>query len=102
MQQIETIERLVKPLVMTGLYRDQISAFKAIVTDYINRKKMEYDGIISSFQKKYDKSFEEFSRDILNSATMEVEDDWMEWKGALEMRGSWSEAYRLSLHDEAI
>jgi len=102
MQQLETIERLVKPLVMTGLYRDQTSAFKAIVTDYINRKRNEYDLVISSFQQKYDKSFDEFSSDILNSATIEVEDDWMEWKGALEMLRSWDEAYRLSIHDEAV
>ncbi len=102
MQQIETFENLVKPLVMTGIYRDSASALKAIVVVLIARKRMEYDTIIDTFRQKYAKSFEEFSRDITDTASIEDEDDWMEWKGALEMRQSWDEAYRLSIHDEAV
>ncbi|MCP4148308.1 MAG: hypothetical protein GY757_11210 [bacterium] len=99
---MKSFENLVKPLVMTGIYSDSASALKAVVIDYIERKRMEYETIIDSFRQKYEKSFEEFSRDIMDTASIEDEDDWMEWKGALEMRQSWDEAYQLSIHDEAV
>ncbi|MCP4217730.1 MAG: hypothetical protein GY765_24025 [bacterium] len=102
MQQIETFKNLVKPLVMAGIYKDSTSALKAVIIDYIERKRMEYDTVIDSFRQKYQNNFEEFSRDIVDTASIENEDDWMEWKGALEIRRSWDEAYRLSIHDEGV
>ncbi|NIM11357.1 MAG: hypothetical protein GTO45_05140 [Candidatus Aminicenantes bacterium] len=86
MSQIEFVESLVKPLVQSGVYKDEASALKAIVIDYIDRKKTEYDDIISRFEKKYKRDFKTFTKDIANRATVEIEDDWMEWKGAIEMR----------------
>jgi uncharacterized protein YihD (DUF1040 family) len=102
MTQIEFVESLAKPLVQSGVYKDEASALKAIVIDYIDRKKTEYDDIISRFEKKYQKDFKTFTKDIANCATVEIEDDWMEWKGALEMRKGWEEAFRLSIHGQAV
>jgi uncharacterized protein YihD (DUF1040 family) len=102
MSQIEFVESLVKPLVQSGVYKDETSALKAIVIDYIDRKKTEYDDIISRFEKKYKRDFKTFTKEIANRATVEIEDDWMEWKGAIEMRKGWEEAFRLSIHGQAV
>ncbi len=102
MTQIEFVENLVKPLVQSGVYEDETSALRAIVIDYIDRKKAEYDKTISSFEKKYKKNFTAFTEDIANCATVDVEEDWMEWKGAIVMRKGWGEAYRLSIHSHAV
>ena len=102
MSQIEFVERLVKPLVQSGVYKDETSALKAIVIDYIDRKKTEYDDISSRFEKKYKRDFKTFTKEIANRATVEIEDDWMEWKGAIEMRKGWEEAFRLSIHGQAV
>ncbi len=102
MQQYAIIKNLVEPLVISGIYRDNAAAFRAIVLDYIERKRREYDATINSFAKKYGKSFEEFSGSLLNNAGIADEDDWMEWKGALEMRRRWDEAYRLSVQNETL
>lgn len=42
-----------------------------------------------------------FTRDIKNRATPELEDDWMEWKGAIEMRKAWSSALKEVIESEA-
>jgi len=102
MSQIEMIEELVEPLVKSGVYKDRVSAFRAIIIDYIDRKRTEYNGVISCFEKKYQKDFDDFSKSLTNCAVVEEEDDWMEWKGAIEMLKGWDEAYRLSIHGQAV
>jgi hypothetical protein len=102
MKQVEMIESIIEPLVQSGIYKDGPSALKAVIIDYIDRKRSEYDGIISFFEKKYQKNFDAFSRGITGRAGIEDEDDWMEWKGAIEMRKGWDEAYRLSIHGQAV
>ena len=101
MLETEILDSLVKPLVESGIYKDETSALKDIILDYINRKREEYAAIISHFQKKYKADFDAFTKDIENSATLQAEDDWMEWKGAIEMRKSWEEAYHISIHGKA-
>ena len=98
----EVIGSLLKPLVQSGLYKDETSALKDIIIDYIDRKKGEYDTIISHFQEKYKKDFSTFTNDIKSRASLEAEDDWMEWKGAIEMRKGWQEAYFISINGQAI
>ena len=93
----EAVGNLLKPLVQAGLYKDETSALRDIILDYMARKKGEYDAIISNFREKYQKDFDMFTKDIKNCATLESEDDWMEWKGAIEMKKGWEEAYSLSI-----
>lgn len=38
--------------------------------------------------------FDTFSKDLANKATPELEDDWMEWNGAIEMKKAWSETLK--------
>jgi hypothetical protein len=102
MNQIELIESLVEPLVKSGVYKDEVSALRAIIIDYIDRKRAGYHDVISSFEKKYQKDFEAFSESLVNCAAVEEEEDWMEWKGAIEMQKGWDEAYRLSIHGQVV
>ncbi len=90
----EVICRMLEPLVESGIYKDESTALKDIILDYIDRRRKEYEKIIFGFSKKYKKDFEEFTKDIENSASMDEEDDWMEWKGAIEVGKSWQEAYQ--------
>jgi hypothetical protein len=102
MSQLKLLGNLIKPLVMSGIYKDEISALRAIIIDYIDKKIAEYDSIISNFRGKYKRDFDAFTKDLTNCAGMEVEEDWMEWKGAVEMKKSWQEAYRLSIHGKVV
>ena len=89
----ELVGKLLQPLVQSGVYKDEMSALKDIILDYIDRRKEAYDKIIADFRKKYEKDFAAFTKDIRNTANLENEDDWMEWKGAIEIRKGWKEAY---------
>lgn len=98
----EVVGNLLRPLVQSGVYKDETSALKDIILDYIDRKKEEYNTIISNFEKKYKKDFTSFTKDIENSTTLENEDDWMEWKAAIEMRKGWHDAYQISIYGKTV
>ncbi|MCK4761374.1 MAG: hypothetical protein KAW12_04180 [Candidatus Aminicenantes bacterium] len=98
----EVVDNLLRPLVQSGVYKDEKSALRDIILDYIDRKKRGYDEVILSFREKYKKDFAAFTNEIKNSAGFETEDDWMEWKGAIEMRKGWQEAYWDSIHGSAV
>jgi len=93
MKQSQLIENLIEPLVQSGIYKDEQSALRAIIIDYIGRKKTEYTEIVSFFERKYNADFKTFTKGITGRAGIEDEDDWMEWKGAIEMRKGWEIAY---------
>ncbi len=84
----EILHSLAKPFIMAGIYKDEKSALTDITLDYVRRKIEQYDSIIFSFKKKHGCDFDQFTAEIKNSASLEIEDDWMEWKGAIEMRQS--------------
>ncbi|MCK4760869.1 MAG: hypothetical protein KAW12_01630 [Candidatus Aminicenantes bacterium] len=98
----EVVDNLLRPLVQSGVYKDEVSALRDIILDYIDRKKRDYDEVIASFGEKYKKDFAAFTKEIKNSATLEAEDDWMEWQGAIEMRKGWQEAYRDSIYGSTV
>ena len=99
--QSEIVDHIVKPLVQSGIYKDEAAALRDITIDFIDRKRKEYDAVISQFQEKYHKDFDAFTESIKNYAGLQAEDDWMEWKGAIEMKKSWQEAYRIVIYGEA-
>ncbi len=88
------ISDLIKPLILAGTYKDEEVALKDIIADYIERKIKSYDEIIENMQNKYHDDFPTFTQSIKNKATIELEDDWMEWKGAIEMKEAWLCALR--------
>ena len=57
--------------------------------------------VIKTFQKKYGRDFDTFSKDLANKATPELEDDWMQWNGVIEMKKAWNEALREVIDSEA-
>ena len=95
------IADLVRPLVLSGAYKDETTALKDIVVTHMESKMETYDKIIQTLQEKYGKDFNIFTKDIKNKATTELEDDWMEWKGAIEMKRAWNEALNEVIEIEA-
>jgi hypothetical protein len=96
----EILHKLTKPFITAGIYKDEKSALTDITLDYISRKIEKYDNIIASFKKKYSCDFDQFSTQIKNNASLEIEDDWMEWKSAIEMRQSWKNANKMIISNE--
>lgn len=94
------LNQLIKLLVLSGVYKDENVALKDIVATQIEKKIKSYERTIKKFKKKYGKDFDMFSKDLENKATPELEDDWMEWKGAIEMKESWNEALKEVIDSE--
>lgn len=95
------ISDLVRPLVLSGAYKDQKVALKDIVVTHIETKMETYDKVTQTLQEKYGKDFDKFTKGIKNKATPELEDDWMEWKEAIEMKKAWNEALKEVIESEA-
>lgn len=85
---------------MEGLYKDEKSVLTDIVLDYITRKIKQYDKTIRALKKKYGSDFNEFTLTIKNKATFAQEDDWMDWKSAIEMRQSWNNVQKMIINNE--
>jgi hypothetical protein len=100
MQTEEILQKITKPFITAGIYKDEKSALTDITLDYISRKIEQYDNIIESFKKKYSCDFDQFSTQIKNNASLEIEDDWMEWKSAIEMRQSWRNVNKMIISNE--
>lgn len=101
MEAVSIISDLVKPLVLSGAYKDEAAALKDMVVSHIESKIEAYNKIIQTLQEKYGKDFNVFTKHIKNTATTESEDDWMEWKGAIEMKKAWNEALKEVMEIEA-
>lgn len=97
----KVISNLIRPLVLSGRYKDEIAALKDVVVTHITNKIENYDRVINTFQEKYSKDFNTFTKDIENQATPQLEDDWMEWKGAMEMKKAWNETLKEVMKSEA-
>ena len=100
MQTEEILHKITKPFITAGIYKDEKSALTDITLDYVSRKIEQYDNIIVSFNKKYSCDFDKFSAQIKNNASLEIEDDWMEWKSAIEMKQSWKNANKMIISNE--
>ena len=86
---------LAKPLVLSGMYKDEKTALTDITLNHVTRKIEEYNQIIQSSIKKYGRTFDQFTKDIQNKASFEQEEDWMDWKSAVEMKKSWDNLYKM-------
>lgn len=85
----KAIPILIEPLVQRGMYGSQEEALKGLVLRYVQEQIIEAEQEIARFQKKYGMSFEEWSDSLVSKATIEEEDDWMEWESARDMLESW-------------
>jgi hypothetical protein len=100
MQTEEILHGLTKPLIVAGIYKDEKSALTDITLDYVRRRIQQYDNIILSLREKHGCDFNQFAERIKNRASLAAEDDWMEWKGAIEMRQSWKDAERMIISND--
>jgi len=100
MEAVKIIQNITKSFIMEGLYKDEKSVLTDIVLDYITRKIKQYDKTIRALKKKYGSDFNEFTLTIKNKATFAQEDDWMDWKSAIEMRQSWNNVQKMIINNE--
>lgn len=89
------LKTIVGELVQTGAYKDEQSALKAMAIEQTLKKIMEYRHTIRKLQRKYNvKELEELPRKIKDQASIQQEDDWLEWKAAVEMIEGWEKILR--------
>ena len=77
----DVLEKVARSLVAAGLYKDVATAIRALALEQVQ-----------AFERKYCHSLEEYSRLIEGRASMEEEEEWMEWKGATVMLEAWQRA----------
>ncbi len=65
----------------------------------VTNKLSGYRTIAKEFEIKYKTDFNEFSTSIKNTASLTEEDDWMDWKAALEMEQAWQETLKNVIHN---
>jgi len=90
----EQIQQLLNPLIVSGIYKNQASALNDIIIEFIKNKLKSYKAAIEKFELKYNTGFNGFSANIKNIASMAEEDDWMDWKAAMEMKKAWSKTLK--------
>jgi hypothetical protein len=88
----DVLEKVAAGMVAVGLYKDVETAIRALALEQIERKIAAYQTQVQGFEGKYDRSLEEQSRFLEGKATMEEEEEWMEWKGAVVMLEAWQKA----------
>lgn len=90
----EAVDKVAQSLVAAGLYKDAAAAIQALATEQIERNIAAYRGQVQAFERKYHHSLEDHSRLLEGKASMEEEDEWMEWKGAYVMLAAWQKALK--------
>ncbi len=88
----EVLESVAKSMVTAGLYKDEEAAIRALALEQIEKKVAAYQEQIQTFEQKYHHGLDEHSRLLEGKASMEEEEEWMEWKGAAVMLEAWQKA----------
>lgn len=88
----EILERVAKGMVAAGLYKDVRTAITALAVEQVDKKIGGYRAQVQEFERKYKHSLEEHSRLLKEKASVEEEEEWMEWKGAAVMLEVWQRA----------
>ena len=93
-----TAERLFKPLIREKLFKDYDELLKNLLIIYINQQIKTYQKQIQDLEKKYQLSFEEFTRAIQGKASWKDEDDWLDWEDAVLFMKKWENIKEEVLH----
>lgn len=113
---MNTVMTLIEPLIRRRIFANEEQATRELVRDYVLRQVTALQQELACFEDKYGMSFDQFGaylhersvlleseqlssqqRQSLGQAIMREEDDWFDWKVALEMLESW-----LGLRQEAV
>lgn len=97
----DVLETVAKGMVTAGLYKDIGAAIRALAVEQVERKIAASREQIQEFERKYHHSLEEHSRLLEGKASMEEEEEWMEWKGAAVMLEAWQKALQEVLQSAA-
>lgn len=88
----DVLEKVAKSMVTVGLYKDVETAIRALALEQIEKKIAAYRERVQEFERKYGHSLEEHSRLLEGKASIEEEEEWMEWKRATVMLEAWQRA----------
>jgi hypothetical protein len=95
------LKTVARELVQTGAYKDEQSALKAMAIELASKKIATYRRTVKRLQKKYNaQDLDEFTRRIEGRASLQQEDDWLEWKAAVEMLHGWQQTRRALMKSE--
>lgn len=97
----KTISDILRPLIISGIYKDEKSALKDVVVDFIKKKIEIYASVIRQMEGKYGKDFSSITEEMKSKATIEFEDDWMEWNASILMKDAWHTALKKLLGNAA-
>lgn len=90
----EVLEKVANGMVASGRYKDVATAIRALALEQVEAKIAAYREKVHEFEKKYGHTVEEHSPSLLGKASMEDDEEWMEWKGAAVMLQAWQQALR--------
>lgn len=88
-------EKLAKPFIDAGLYDSGAVFFRDLIRDVVEHRLNHYKQTIKKLERKYSMGFDDFSKKLELGATIEEEDDRMEWGAAINMLGAWRKTGRL-------
>ncbi|MEA3341613.1 MAG: hypothetical protein U9R15_16745 [Chloroflexota bacterium] len=107
---------VMEPLIRRKVFVTEEEAVRSLLRQYVLQQVGALQRELTRFERKYAMRFEQFEkylhersvlleegefppeqRQILGQAIMQEEDDWLDWKAAREMLGSW-----LGLHQEVV
>ena len=88
----EVLEKVARGMVAAGRYKDVETAIRALALEQVEGKIATYHEKVQEFEKKYGHTVEEHSQSLQGKASMEDEEEWMEWKGAAVMVEVWQQA----------
>lgn len=103
-----TAHIMIEPLIRRHIFRNEDDAVKTLLRTYIVNQLGELQQRNDAFKRKYRMEFESFGdylhersellrrdalspeeRQAIGRAIMQEEDDWFDWKVALEMLDAW-------------
>jgi hypothetical protein len=89
MQATEVLTTIARSLVMTQKYKDLDEALYALAIAEVDRRIAKYRRRIRHLMKKHGMTFKEFTTYLRGRATIEEENDWLEWEAAINMLADW-------------
>ena len=72
-------------LVTAGIYKNEEAALKALAIELIEREISTYQEQVQTFEERYRHTLDQHTEVLKETASMQEEDEWMEWKGAAVM-----------------
>ena len=87
-QYLKELDRVAQPLIRAGVYASAEEFLRDTVRQLARHRIKESQQVIRGFEKQYI-SWEKFTDALLNVATPEQEDVWMEWESARRFLAAW-------------